>query len=311
MCTGDMHKTDIVVICGPTGIGKTELSIRLAEIFKGEIVGADSMQIYRHMDIGTAKPSRQQRARVPHHMIDVVDPGEPFDAARYLKQAREAIAGIKQRGRLPLVVGGTGFYIKALLYGLFEAKPEDMSVREKLRKQAEILGSSGLYDRLAACDPEAAERIHPNDTYRVVRALEVFEITGRPMSAWRQTHGFSDEPYRALKFALYMDRAELYRRIDQRVDAMVQEGFVEEVRRLLQMGWDKNIKVMQALGYRHILGYLDGKMDRAAAIESIKKDTRRYAKRQLTWFRKDPEVIWVKPDQEAEIRERIRNFLSG
>ena len=303
------QKTRIIVISGPTGIGKTELSISLAEVFGGEIVGADSMQIYRHMDIGTAKPGPDERGRVPHHLIDVADPDEAYDAARYMREARAAVDDIKSRGRLPVVVGGTGFYIKALLYGLFDAKPEDVRVRNRLWQEAHALGGGAMHERLAACDPETARRIHPNDTYRVIRALEVFELTGTPVSAFRAVHRFSDAPYCPLKFALCMDRGKLYRRINARVDQMIAQGIIEEVRGLLQMGYDKNARAMQALGYRHILGYLEGEADWQTAVETLKRDTRRYAKRQLTWFRKDMETIWVRPDQQAEITERIRAFL--
>ncbi|MCF8023869.1 MAG: tRNA (adenosine(37)-N6)-dimethylallyltransferase MiaA [Desulfobacteraceae bacterium] len=306
-----MRKTRIVVISGPTGIGKTELSIHLAEKFGGEIVGADSMQIYRYMDIGTAKPTNSERARVKHHMINVADPDEPYDAARYLREAREAVADIENRGSLPIVVGGTGFYIKALLYGLCEAKPEDLSVRQILWRDAETLGGEALHRRLAACDPETAGRIHPNDIYRVVRALEIYEITGRPMSVYRAAHRFLDAPYHALKLALYMDRGELYKRINQRVDLMVEQGLVGEVRDLLQKGYGRELKAMQALGYRHVLDYLEAITDREKAVEILKRDTRRYAKRQLTWFRSDPEIIWVKPDQEAWISRRIDEFLKS
>lgn len=306
-----MEKDRVIVICGPTGIGKTELSIRLAERFGGEIVGADSMQVYRYMDIGTAKPTRQQQKRVPHHMIDAVDPGQPYDAARYLREARASIRAVAGRGRVPMVVGGTGFYIKALLYGLFQTRPKDEQLRRRLRLEAETLGGGALYERLARCDPQAASRIHPNDTYRVIRALEVFEATGRPVSAWREAHRFSDAPFDALKFALYTEREELYRRIDQRVDAMIREGLVDEVRRLLEMGYPQSLRPMQALGYRHVLAYLSGTTDWQSAVRSLKRDTRRYAKRQLTWLRSDPEMIWIRPEQEAEIGDRILAFLSG
>lgn len=307
----DMHKTRIIVISGPTGIGKTELSIRLAEEFGGEIVSADSMQIYRCMDIGTAKPTVPERLRTAHHMIDVADPDESYDAARYLHEARKAVADIEGRGRLPIVVGGTGFYIKALLHGLCEAKPRDMSVRRKLWEDAETLGRPEMHRRLAARDSEAAGRIHPNDIYRVVRALEIYEITGRPMSSYRAAHRFSDAPYDALKFALYMDRQKLYRRIDKRVELMIEQGLVKEVRDLQQKGYGRELKAMQALGYRHVLDYLEGITELQTALDTLKRDTRRYAKRQLTWFRGDPEIIWAQPEQETWITEQIKSFLSG
>lgn len=271
-------------------------------------MGADSMQIYRHMDIGTAKPTEDERAMAVHHMTDVAEPDEPYDAARYLLEARSAVDDVAARGRLPIVAGGTGLYIKALLHGLCEARPEDMSVRQQLWEQARELGGDRLYRRLEACDPESARHIHPNDTYRVIRALEIYKITGRPMSAYRKDHGFSDSPYNALKFALYMDRDELYRRIDQRVELMMEQGLVKEVKRLIEMGFGADLKPMKALGYRHVLNYLEGAADLQSTKETLKRDTRRYAKRQLTWFRADPEINWVRPDQQELITEMIRRF---
>jgi len=299
----------IIVIAGATGIGKTGLSLQLAEAFRGGIVSADSMQIYRLMDIGTAKPDPAERRRAPHYMLDVADPDDPYDAARYAKEARGCIAELHRAGRLPLVVGGTGFYIKALLQGLFEARPASDEVRERLREEVRQSGSRELYERLSACDPETAGRIHPNDAYRIIRALEVYELTGRPMSAWQQAHGFADAPFEALKICLHIDREVLYERIDQRVDQMVAQGLVEEVRGLLNRGYSPDLKPMQALGYRHMVEYIQGSVSRAEAIRLMKRDTRRYAKRQLIWFKKDTEFIWMAPDDVGAIRSRIADFL--
>ena len=301
----------IVVIAGATGIGKTGLSLQLAEAFRGGIVSADSMQIYRFMDIGTAKPDAAERQRAPHCMLDVADPDEPYDAARYVKEARGCIAGLHRAGRLPLVVGGTGFYIKALLQGLFEARPASAEIRSRLREEARQSGSRVLYDRLSACDPEAAARIHPNDAYRVIRALEVCEVTGRPMSAWQQAHAFADAPYDALKICLHMERDALYERIDERVDQMVGQGLLQEVKALLERGYAADIKSMQALGYRHMMQYIQGGASWEESIRLMKRDTRRYAKRQLIWFKKDTDFIWMAPDDVGAIRSRIEDFLES
>ena len=299
----------IIVLAGPTGIGKTVLSIEMAERFNGAIVGADSMQVYQYMDIGTAKPDAGEQAQAPHYMIDVATPDQPFDAAAYARMARAAVYRILDQGRLPFVVGGTGFYIKALLHGLFPAKPADAAVRGRLHQEAVEKGIHHLYDRLRQADPPAAERIHPNDTYRIIRALEVYDITGRPMSDYQAAHGFSEQPFKALKFCLYMDREALYERINRRVETMVAAGLLEEVKRLLARGYSADLKPMQSLGYRHMLDYLSGRLDWATAVDQLKKDTRRYAKRQLTWFRNDPEMIWKQPSEKKSIFERVAHFI--
>lgn len=305
----DQEKPKLIIICGPTGIGKTALSLSLAEAFGGEIVSADSMQIYRYMDIGTAKPSPAEQQRVAHHMIDVADPDEAYDAARYAREARDCLAGLQRRRVLPLVVGGTGLYIRALLHGLFAARPSSPEIREQLRQEARASGSLALHERLAGCDPEAARRIHPNDAYRVIRALEVYALTGRPMSACQQAHGFADVPFDALKICLHIERQALYERINQRVVQMVAEGLLEEVRQLLEMGYPGGLKSMQSIGYRHMVDYLQGRRDWFDAVEQMKRDTRRYAKRQLIWFRKDRELIWLGPGDLREARARIEKFL--
>jgi tRNA dimethylallyltransferase len=304
-----MRKEKVIVICGPTGIGKTSLSLMLADEFRGAIVGADSMQIYKYMDVGTAKPSPAERSRIRHYMIDIIPPDSPFDAASYAKLAREEILKIQEQGRVPFVVGGTGFYIKALLHGLFDAKPADPAVRQRLKADAASYGSAYLYEKLANCDPEAISHIHPNDTYRVIRALEVYEISGKPMSEFQQAHGFADSPYEVLKIGLFIPRDQLYERIDHRVDKMVNDGLLNEVKNLLKMGFSEELRPMQALGYRHMAQYLKGRVPWDETIDLLKRDTRRYAKRQLTWFQKDPEMIWKSPDAHEEIGGLIRRFL--
>jgi len=305
----DSRKPNIAVICGPTGIGKTATAISLAESYDGEIVGADSMQIYREMEIGTAKPTPKEQARIPHHMVDIIPPDAPFDAARYEKMARKAVDDLHRRGKLPVVAGGTGFYIKALTRGLFDTLPNDPVVRNRLQEEAETLGGRALHERLTACDPETARRLHPNDTYRTVRALEVFEVTGKPLSAHHQDHQFGDRPFRELKIGLSIPRETLYRRIDTRVDRMLRAGLLDEVRGLLEKGYTPELKSMQSIGYRHMADFLQGRLPWEEAVRTMKRDTRRYAKRQMVWFKADPEIHWLAPDQLEEMRGLVGEFL--
>jgi tRNA dimethylallyltransferase len=303
------EKQKLVVICGPTGIGKTELSLSLAETFNGAIVSADSMQIYRYMDIGTAKPDAEEMRRVAHYLIDIVDPDTPYDAAAFYRDGREAIASIFENGRQPFVVGGTGFYQKALLHGLFDAKKVDPNILAELKAEAAQQGILPLYERLAVHDPAAADRIHVNDAYRVIRALAVFETTGKPMSEFQKAHQFKDSPFFVLKICLFSDRDILYSRINQRVDRMVAMGFLEEVQKLREMGYAETLRPMQSIGYRHMNDFISGRMNWEDTLELLKRDTRRFAKRQFTWFRKDPEMVWRSPDAAEEIAEMVDGFL--
>jgi tRNA dimethylallyltransferase len=302
-------KPKIIVICGATGIGKTSVGIELAEKLGGEIVSADSMQIYRYMDIGTAKPTPAELERIAHHMIDIVEPDEDYDAVQFSKQARDRIAEIGSRGLLPLVVGGTGLYIKALLHGLFESKPVDPRIRNRLRQEAEEKGSRFLYERLQAIDPASADRLHPNDAYRIIRALETIETTGKSIADLHQDHGFEDDPYVALKIGLQMDREKLYDRIDKRVDLMIEAGLVEEVKKLLEMGYTADLKSMQSIGYRHVVEYLQDKLSWDECIRTLKRDTRRFAKRQFTWFGADRQIQWYEPDQLDKILRKTEDFI--
>lgn len=301
----------VVVICGPTAAGKTALAIDLARSFGGEIIGADSMQIYRQMDIGTAKPTPEERSLVPHHMIDVCDPDAVFDAAQYARMAREVAARLLEKGVLPFVVGGTGLYLRAFLYGLFEEGGADPGLRERLRAEAEERGTGALLDRLGRIDPETAARLHPNDTYRIIRALEVHALTGETMAEHRAAHRFRDAPYRSLQLGLELPREILYDRIDRRVDLMIGAGFVEEVRGLLDRGYPETLKSMQSIGYRHLADALGGRVSMAEALDTLKRDTRRYAKRQMTWFRAVPGIRWVSPGAVDDCRLRIASFLEA
>ena len=302
-------KPKVIVICGPTGIGKTSVGIRLAEKLGGEIISADSMQVYRYMDIGTAKPTADEQNRVLHHMIDIVDPDEDFDAVRFADMARQKVMQLHQKGIMTFVVGGTGLYIKALLQGLFQSNPVDPQIRERLMQEAADNGSRRLYDHLQQVDPDTADRLHPNDAYRIVRALETIESTGRPISEHHQDHRFADEPFEALKICLQMDRQTLYDRIDHRVDLMIEAGFVDEVRKLLDTGYSADLKSMQSIGYRHIVDFIEGRMAWDESVRILKRDTRRYAKRQLTWFGADEDIIWQTPDEFNQIGDLVAAFL--
>ncbi len=302
----------LVVICGATASGKTALALEVARHFPIEIISADSRQVYRGMDIGTAKATQEERSRVAHHLIDVVNPDEEFTVARFVALGHQAAFTIADRTCLPVVVGGTGLYIKALTEGLVDAPGGDESVREHLVDQERLKGEGTLYRLLQEHDPEMAIRLSPNDRVRIVRALEVFHLTGRPLSELQSQHGFSDNPFRILKIGLNPDREVLYGRIDQRVNRMIHEGLVDEVKGLLSQGYGSNLKSMQAIGYREIIAYLQGRLSSEEAVGLIQRESRRYAKRQLTWFRRDPAIIWVDSLKEfGKIHELIECFYAA
>lgn len=303
------EKPIIIVICGPTSVGKTGTAISLAGTFGGEIIGADSMQIYRHMDIGTAKPSMTEQAAVQHHMIDIRDPDESYDAGTFADEAFQKTEALNHKGTLPFLVGGTGLYIKALIYGLSRTAPVDPAVLSRLKKEVEKYGSRALHKRLQEKDRDTARKIHPNDSFRIIRALEVFEKTGTPVSTYHGRHGFSDPRLKTLMIGLHMERHTLYERIDRRVDTMIKEGLLEEVKDLLQRGYKPELKSMQSIGYRHMTDYLNGDLSWEDAIATLKRDTRRYAKRQLTWFGADNTIKWFKPHALEEITKEIKAFL--
>jgi tRNA dimethylallyltransferase len=274
----------LVLLAGPTASGKTSLSIELGARIAAEIVNADSMQVYRHMEIGTAKPTPEQRRIVPHHLIDAADPDESFDAATYLHLARPVIEDIKKRGRVPLVVGGTGLYMKVLTGGICPGPSSDPELKKKILAREKSEGLPRLFCDLSRIDPEAAARIHPNDRQRIYRALEVFALTGVPLSVLQKGHGFKEELYPAVKIFINRDRDVLYERINRRVDIMIESGLKDEVRKLLGMGYTARMKSMQSLGYRQMAAHVSGAISFDEAVCLIKRDTRRYAKRQITWF---------------------------
>jgi tRNA dimethylallyltransferase len=298
----------ILIIAGPTAVGKTDSSILLARELGAEIVSADSMQIYRGMDIGTAKPTKEQRRLIYHHMIDIAEPDQPYSVGDFLRDARTAIGGIIASGGVPIVVGGTGLYIRALTRGLFHGPPADLELRERLLlRESEEPGM--LYSDLVKVDPEAAIKIHPNDLRRAVRALEVYYLKDRKLSDFQREHSFQDRPYTFRLLFLVRSRSELYPRIESRVDQMLAEGLEAEVKTLMERGYSPELASMQGLGYKHFIDCFLGKTSRGEAVALLKRDTKRFAKRQFTWFRREPETIWVDItglSNTGEIVERIK-----
>jgi tRNA dimethylallyltransferase len=298
----------ILIIAGPTAVGKTDASLLLAQELGAEIVSADSMQVYRGMDIGTAKPTREQRRLVYHHMIDIAEPDQPYSAGDYLRDARAAIDGIISSGGTPLVVGGTGLYIRVLMRGLFHGPPADLELRERLL-QRESEGEPGiLYADLAKVDPEAAIKIHPSDLRRTVRALEVYYLKDRKLSEFQREHSFQDRPYRFRLLFLVRSRSELYHRIEKRVDQMIADGLEAEVKTLKERGYGPDLPSMQGLGYKQFMAHFIGKFSRDEAIALLKRDTKRFAKRQFTWFRREPEAQWVDISGLVLAREIVRRI---
>lgn len=302
--------TKIIIILGPTAVGKTGIGMRLAAEFGGEIVSADSQQVWRGFDIGTAKANLTERAGVRHHLVDIADPSEKFDAAMFIAAADAAISDIASRGLVPFVVGGTGMYIRMLERGLCEAPPQDKAVRDELAMRIESEGIDALHDELAEVDSKSASDIHQNDRTRIIRALEIYELTGVPASQFREEHSFSERRYDALKIGLNIAREELYRRIDARVDRMIAAGLVGEVKSLLER-CDPSCQPFQAVGYKEIVAYVKGEMPLDEAIQLTKRNSRRFAKRQLTWFRADREIRWFLPDDIDAISDELSNFLMG
>ena len=304
------ERTAMLALVGPTAIGKTELSLAIAEKFSGEIIGVDSMQVYRYMDIGTAKPTLQERSRVPHYLIDVVDPDEDYSVGRYVEDAEQAIQLVVQNSHIPLLVGGTGMYLRGLLDGLTEFETADPAVRERLKQRlAEKDGRQQLYSELVRLDPESAARIHPNDSQRLLRALEIHLITGTPWSQHLKTGEKGKKLHNIVKIGLTCDRNVLFQRINKRVRQMMEQGLEQEVRTLLARGYHGNLKSMQAIGYRHMINYLAGNWTLAKTMELLARDTRHYAKRQYTWFRSDPEINWFQPSERDGVFRAIEKFL--
>ena len=303
-----MEKVPLVIINSPTATGKTELAINLALEFGGEIISADSLQVYRYLDIGTAKPSQGQRSKVKHHMIDVVDPDEEFNAAFFAEQARIIIADLIRQGKPVFIVGGTGLYIRALLRGIIETPTIDENIRNYYRQLREQHGKEYLYSLLQQRDADAARKINLNDSVRIIRALEVMEQTGESISAKQKRHSFADCPYKTYKIGIKLDRVELKQRIITRTEKMIADGLLDEVKSILDRGFRYNLKPLQSLGYKQIIGFLQMEYDWENALNLINRDTWQYAKRQSTWFNADKEINWFNPDLSGEIKKNVEKF---
>ena len=310
-----MKKIPLIVVAGPTASGKTGLAIDIARKFDGEVVSADSMQIYRYMDIGTAKPTAEERAMCPHHLIDFVEPDEEFSVADYTKLAHEKIADIYGRGKLPVMCGGTGLYINSVVNDVeFGEMTADEELRSRLAELGKREGGERLIEILREFDPVSAERLHPNNMRRVIRAIEFYKLTKIPISEHQEMTKRIESRYDPVMFCIDHDRQTLYDRINLRVDLMIKDGLIDEVRRIMDMGYTKELNSMKGIGYKEIMDYLNGECMLDKAIENVKQGSRRYAKRQITWFRRDERIIMLNPETasaEAEriIKEKIRKYF--
>lgn len=311
-----ISKPLIIVLSGPTAVGKTEIAIELAEEFGMEIVNADSLQVYRLLDIGTAKPTPEERLRVTHHLIDIVDPDEPFNTGIYQEKADEVIQALWRREIVPIVVGGTGLYIRALTRGICQTPEDDNvqkarkeAIRKELKKRLHEKGLPELYKELQRVDSALAAILHPSDSQRILRGLEIYYLTGTPLSHFQKLHRFAEERYRSVKIFLYRDKAELVERINRRVLAMIDKGLCQEVEHILSLGYSPQLKPLQSIGYSQIIAHLEGRMSLEEAIRDIQKETRLYAKRQFTWFRKEPGFIWLTPYERDKIRDMVKSGI--
>jgi len=295
-----MQKPGIICIVGPTASGKSSIATQIAKDLDGEIISADSMQVYRHMDIGTAKPSLKEQGVIRHHLIDVVDPDEDFSASDFRELASTAIKEIRSRGKRVIVAGGTGLYIRALTKGLVDTPEGDPDLRQRLNEEANQFGHEYLHEKLKDLDPAAAENIHPNNIVRVIRAIEVAMNSDKTMSEYQEQHRFADSPYDVMMLGIDIDRDLLYSRINERVDKMIDAGLKEEVEGLLEMGYSRDLKSMRSVGYKEMCAHIIDGLPIEEAIELIKRDSRRYAKRQMTWFRKE-DVKWGAASELKEI----------
>ncbi|HET7909472.1 MAG TPA: tRNA (adenosine(37)-N6)-dimethylallyltransferase MiaA [Nitrospira sp.] len=288
-----VRRKPLVVMLGPTAVGKSRVAIEVAKRLETDILTADSRQVYRGMDVGTDKPPLAERQGIVHHLVDVVDPDESFNAGRFRQHATQLIEALHQRRRLPLVVGGTGLYVRILLQGLCEAPPSDPRLRATLDKEAREQGQDRLFARLVAADPLTAAKLHPRDASKIIRALEVYLLSGVPISSFQAGHGFAERPFSALIIGLNRERQQLYQRVEERIDWQLANGLVDETRALLAQGYPRNAAALTGLGYRHVAAYLAGEYDRQEMVRSFKRDTRRFAKRQMTWFRRQEGTIWL------------------
>lgn len=308
-----MDRKPLIILAGPTAVGKTSLSIRLAKETGGEIISADSMQVYRHMDIGSAKITKEEMEGVPHYLVDVLEPEEEFNVVRFQQMAKEAAERIWKKGKIPLVVGGTGFYIQALLYDIdFTENDGDESYRRQLeRKASDEEGASELYEILKTVDPKAAQEIHPRNIKRIIRALEFYHQTGKKISEHNETQRQRESPYNYAYFVLTDERSRLYERIDRRVDLMMEQGLLDEVRYLKERGVRKDSTAIQGLGYKELYAYLEGEYPLDEAVRIIKRDTRHFAKRQLTWFKRERDVIWADKSVIGQDEQKLADYMLG
>lgn len=310
-----VNKKPLLIILGPTAVGKTKVSIEIAKKLSGEIISADSMQIYKYMDIGTAKIKKIEMENIPHYMIDIVYPDEKFTVANYKTTATKYIEDIHNRGKLPIIVGGTGFYINSLIYKLdFIKVPPNFNLRKEYENLVNKYGNEYLFTKLKEVDPKSAKRIHQNDTKRVIRALEVFHETGKPMSHYYKGFRRPNNKYNLIIIGLNRERKELYSRVNKRVDLMIEEGLIDEVKMLLEMGYNKDLNSMKGIGYKEIIKYLEGELSLEEAIELLKRNTRRYAKRQLTWFRRNKKIRWININEATDaisVRNDILTYVNN
>ena len=291
-------KDKLLILTGPTAVGKTALSVDLAQNLNGEIISADSMQIYKLMDIGTAKVTDDEMKDIPHHLIDIIDPDEEYTVSDYQRDATNLIAILNKKNKLPIVVGGTGLYINSLVYKLNFAKvPPNEDIRDKYESLADKYGNEYIYEKLSSIDPDSSKKIHIKDKKRIIRALEIFELTGKTMSEYNKNFRKETDNYNLLMICLNMDRAKLYERINQRVDIMIEKGLIKEVEHILNQGYSEDLISLQGIGYKEIIAYLNNKLTLEEAIDKIKQGSRNYAKRQLTWFRRDKRIKWINVDE--------------
>ena len=303
-------KKKLIILTGPTAAGKTKLSIELAKAVNGEIISADSVQVYRHMDIGSAKIQPEEMCEIKHYLVDILEPSQDFNIVLFQKYAKAAMEEIYSKGKIPIIVGGTGFYIQSVLYDIdFNESDEDSELRRELEKIASEKGNQFLHDMLRECDPKAAEQIHANNVKRVIRAIEFNRQTGKKISEHNEAERQKESAYDSSYFVLTDERSKLYANIDKRVDIMLEQGLVDEVKGLLDMGCKRESVAMQGLGYKEIIAYLAGEISLDEAVYIIKRDTRHFAKRQLTWFRREKDVIWVEKDKFKYDDEKMLEYM--
>jgi tRNA dimethylallyltransferase len=311
--SAEKPKQKIIVLAGPTAIGKTELSLAVAEEFACEIISMDSMQIYKYMDIGTAKPTMEERRRVPHHLLDFVDPAEAYNVGCYVSDARRVIREVAGRKRLPMLVGGTGMYMTRLLGGIFELPDVPQEIRSNVQNILQKKGNVFLHAELEKIDPQSAARIHPHDSQRLTRAMEIWQATGiswsRHLEMEQEARAKQGDCFDVMKIGLNCDRTILYDRINQRVKIMVEQGILQEVENLLALGYSRALNPMQSIGYKHMVNYIDKIWQWDESLAYLARDTRRYAKRQLTWFGRDEEINWFRPDDIEAVRSMLDEFV--